>query len=114
MTQGAFVADRILETFLDAGLLELGGNDAWFEHISAAADKLAVHIGAHPEQLAAFVYSAVDPRERLGVSRDHPRRGNTERKARRSNSARRYTPTIECSATHVAWGRSRGLAENSL
>ncbi|WP_290484739.1 GTPase-associated system all-helical protein GASH [Hyphomonas sp. UBA3195] len=66
MTQGAFVADRILETFLDAGLLELGGNDAWFEHISAAADKLAVHIGAHPEQLAAFVYSAVDPRERLG------------------------------------------------
>jgi len=51
---------------MNAGLLDLKGNDAWLEHMTRAADELATYIAAHPDQLLAFVYSAVDPSERPG------------------------------------------------
>lgn len=54
------MTERILETYLDAGLLELNGNDAWFEHISNAADQLATYIAANPDELSSFVYSAIN------------------------------------------------------
>lgn len=58
------MAERILETFLDAGLLELNGQDAWFSYIVRAADALAVYLAAHPQELPSFVYSAIDPTDR--------------------------------------------------
>lgn len=58
------MTERILETYLDAGLLELDGNDAWFEHITTAADELAKYIAANPTELAYFVYSAIDTSDR--------------------------------------------------
>ena len=51
--------DRILNNFLEAGLLELNGNDAWFDHITNAADQLATYIAEHPQTLPEFIYSAI-------------------------------------------------------
>ncbi len=58
------MVDRILTTFLDAGLLELNGQDAWFEHITTAADQLASHLAEHPHELTGYVYSAIHPNDR--------------------------------------------------
>jgi hypothetical protein len=55
---------RILDTYLDAGLLELDGNDVWFEHITTAADELAKYIAANPTEIACFVYSAINTSDR--------------------------------------------------
>lgn len=60
------MADRILVMFLDAGLLELKGQDAWFDNITRAADHLAKHLVEHPQEFAQFVYSAIDPSDRNG------------------------------------------------
>ena len=51
--------DRILSDFLEAGLLELNGNDAWFDYITSAADQLAIYIAKHPQTLPEFIYSAI-------------------------------------------------------
>ena len=62
--------ERILDAFLDRGLLDLKGQDAWFAHITKAADVLAVYLREHPDQLSLFAYSAIDP----GTRADDPAR----------------------------------------
>ena len=58
------MAKRVLEAYLQNGLLPLDGNDAWFDYITAAADQLSGYIARNPHELAAFLYSAVDSKSR--------------------------------------------------
>lgn len=55
--------ERILDAYFDQGLLQLHGNDAWFDKITAAADSLSTVLKAEPEKIVSFVYSALDPRD---------------------------------------------------
>ena len=54
------MTDRILDQFLQAGLLDLKGNDDWHTRITAAADSLSDYLRQSPDQLPPFVYAALD------------------------------------------------------
>lgn len=55
------MSDRLLDQFLEKGLLDLKGNDAWYEHITLAAKSLSIYLWANPEEIIPFTYAALLP-----------------------------------------------------
>ena len=55
------MSDRLLDQFLETGLLDLRGNDEWYEHITATANAVASHLRTNPEQIIQFCYAALLP-----------------------------------------------------
>ena len=53
------MSDRVLDRFLESGLLDLKGNDEWYEHITATAEALATHLRANPQDIVPFSYAAL-------------------------------------------------------
>ena len=55
------MSDRLLDRFLEKGLLDLKGNDEWYGHITSTAKSLSSYLQANPEQILPFVYAALSP-----------------------------------------------------
>ena len=55
------MTDRLLEQFLDEGLLDLQGNDQWYGHISSTASSLSKYLRANPQYIIPFTYAALTP-----------------------------------------------------
>ena len=55
------MSDRLLDQFLEKGLLDLKGNDEWYEHITLAAKSLSTYLRANPEEIVPFTYAALLP-----------------------------------------------------
>ncbi len=55
------MSDRLLDQFLEKGLLDLKGNDAWYEHITLAAESLSTYLQANPKEIIPFTYAALLP-----------------------------------------------------
>ena len=55
------MSHRLLDRFLENGLLDLKGNDEWYEHITATAGVLSVHLRANPDDIIPFAYAALLP-----------------------------------------------------
>ena len=53
------MSDRVLDRFLESGLLDLQGNDEWYEHVMATAEALATHLRANPQDIVPFSYAAL-------------------------------------------------------
>ena len=50
---------RVLDRFLESGLLDLKGNDEWYEHITATSKALAKILRANPQDIIPFSYAAL-------------------------------------------------------
>ena len=57
------MSDRLLDRFLENGLLDLKGNDEWYGHIESTAKSLSTYLRANPEQLVPFTYAALRPKD---------------------------------------------------
>ena len=57
------MSDRLLDRFLEKGLLDLKGNDEWYGHILSTAKSLSTYLRANPEQLIPFTYAALLPKD---------------------------------------------------
>ena len=55
------MSDRLLDRFLEKGLLDLKGNDEWYEHITLTAKALSTYLRANPEEIVPFTYVALLP-----------------------------------------------------
>lgn len=55
------MSDRLLDRFLDDKLLDLQGNDEWYEHVTATAGALSAELRANPRQIVPFAYAALLP-----------------------------------------------------
>ena len=55
------MSDRLLDRFLEKGLLDLKGNDEWYEHITSTAISLSSYLRANPEEIVPFTYAALLP-----------------------------------------------------
>ena len=55
------MSDRVLDRFLEKGLLDLKGNDEWYERITLTAKSLSAYLRANPEEMVPFTYAAVSP-----------------------------------------------------
>ena len=55
------MSDRLLDRFLENGLLDLNGNDEWYEHITVAAGVLSDELRARPNDMIPFAYAALLP-----------------------------------------------------
>ena len=55
------MSDRLLDQFLEKGLLDLKGNDEWYKHITLAAKSLSTYLRANPEEIVPFTYAALLP-----------------------------------------------------
>ena len=53
------MSDRLLDRFLEVGLLDLKGNDEWYEHLASTAESLATYLKANPNEIVPFTYAAV-------------------------------------------------------
>ena len=62
------MADRLLDLFLEKGLLDLQGNDQWFGHITSTASSLSTYLRANPDQIIPFTYAGLVPE----VADDNP------------------------------------------
>ena len=55
------MSDRLLDRFLEKGLLDLKGNDEWYERITLTAKSLSTYLRANPEEMLPFTYAALLP-----------------------------------------------------
>ena len=55
------MSDSLLDQFLEKGLLDLRGNDDWYEHITSTAKSLSTYLRANPEEIVPFTYAALLP-----------------------------------------------------
>ena len=55
------MADRLLDRFLEKGLLDLQGNDQWYRHITSTASSLSTYLRANPDHIIPFTYAALVP-----------------------------------------------------
>ena len=55
------MSDRLLDRFLERGLLDLKGNDEWYRHITLTAKSLSTYLRANPEEIVPFTYAALSP-----------------------------------------------------
>ena len=55
------MSDRLLDRFLEKGLLDLKGNDEWYRHITLTAKSLSEYLRATPEEIVPFTYAALLP-----------------------------------------------------
>ena len=55
------MSDRVLDQFLEKGLLDLKGNDEWYGHITSVAKSLSTYLRANPEEIVPFTYAALLP-----------------------------------------------------
>ena len=55
------MSDRLLDRFLEKGLLDLKGNDEWYGHITLTAKSLSTYLRANPEEMVPFTYAALLP-----------------------------------------------------
>ena len=55
------MSDRLLGQFLEKGLLDLKGNDEWYEHLISVAESLSTYLRANPEKIVPFTYAALLP-----------------------------------------------------
>ena len=55
------MSDRLLDRFLEKGLLDLKGNDEWYERITLTAKLLSTYLRANPEEMVPFTYAALLP-----------------------------------------------------
>ncbi|MDE0159822.1 MAG: GTPase-associated system all-helical protein GASH [Candidatus Dadabacteria bacterium] len=53
--------NRLLDRFLEKGLLDLKGNDEWYGHITSTAMSLSNYLRANPEKIVPFTYAALLP-----------------------------------------------------
>ncbi len=53
------MSDRLLDRFLEKGLLDLKGNDEWYGRISSTAKSLSTYLRANPEDMVPFTYAAL-------------------------------------------------------
>lgn len=53
------MSDRLLDRFLEVGLLDLKGNDEWYEHLTLTAESLATYLRANPNEIVPFTYAAI-------------------------------------------------------
>ncbi|MYB26248.1 MAG: hypothetical protein F4X32_01945 [Candidatus Dadabacteria bacterium] len=53
--------DRLLDRFLEKGLLDLKGNDDWYEHITSTAKSLSTYLRSNTEEIVPFTYAALLP-----------------------------------------------------
>ena len=44
------MSDRLLDRFLEKGLLDLKGNDEWYERITLTAKSLSTYLRANPKE----------------------------------------------------------------
>ncbi len=58
------MSDRLLDRFLEKGLLDLKGNDEWYGHIVSTSKSLSTYLRANPAQLVPFAYAALLPKDR--------------------------------------------------
>lgn len=56
------MADRLLDRFLEKGLLDLQGNDQWYGHITSTASSLSTYLRANPDHIIPFTYAALVPK----------------------------------------------------
>ena len=54
-------SDRLLDRFLEKGLLDLRGNDDWYGHITSTGKSLSAYLHANPEKIIPFTYAALLP-----------------------------------------------------
>ena len=55
------MSDRLLDRFLEKGLLDLKGNDEWYGHITSTAKSLSTYLRGNPEEIVPFTYAALLP-----------------------------------------------------
>ena len=55
------MVDRLLDGFLEKGLLDLQGNDQWYGHITSTASSLSTFLRSSPDQIIPFTYAALVP-----------------------------------------------------
>ena len=55
------MSDRLLDRFLEKGLLDLRGNDEWYGRITSTAKSLSTYLRANPEEIVPFTYAALLP-----------------------------------------------------
>lgn len=55
------MVDRLLDHFLEKGLLDLQGNDQWYGHITSTASSLSAFLRSNPVQIIPFTYAALVP-----------------------------------------------------
>ena len=53
------MTDSLLDRFLEKGLLDLKGNDHWYEHITSTASSLSTFLRDNPEDIVPFTYAAL-------------------------------------------------------
>ena len=53
------MSDSLLDRFLEKGLLDLRGNEDWYEHITSTAKSLSAYLRANPEEIVPFTYAAI-------------------------------------------------------
>lgn len=55
------MSNRLLDRFLEKGLLDLKGNDEWYGHITSTSMSLSIYLRANPEKIVPFTYAALLP-----------------------------------------------------
>ena len=55
------MAERLIDRFLEEGLLDLKGNDQWYGHIISTASSLSTYLLANPKNVVPFTYAALTP-----------------------------------------------------
>ena len=55
------MSEALLDRFLEKGLLDLKGNDEWYERIIKTAKSLSTYLRANPEKIVPFTYAALLP-----------------------------------------------------
>ena len=53
------MTDRLLDRFLEDGLLDLKGNDEWYGHLTSTAESLSNYLRANPNEIVPFAYAAI-------------------------------------------------------
>ena len=53
------MSERLLDRFLEKGLLDLKGNDEWYGRITSTAKSLSTYLRANPEEMVPFTYAAL-------------------------------------------------------
>ena len=55
------MSDRLLDRFLEKGLLDLKGNDEWYGRITLTGKSLSTYLRTNPEEIIPFTYAALLP-----------------------------------------------------
>ena len=53
------MSNRLLDRFLEVGLLDLKGNDEWYMHLTSTAESLSTYLRANPGEIVPFTYAAL-------------------------------------------------------